>query len=130
LWLITGRAVLYALVIAVLIGWLSAAAGGFDLAGAAFVAGHAYCGPLAIGLSGVALKLGWPQTKVGPWALAYVLVGTVLILPVPPISTSTYNPVGLFFPVWGAGAPLCVTIAGLAKRPRKDSVSAHTEGQV
>lgn len=128
LWHVTLRASLYALVSGVLIMLLLPAVG--DLGSLVFVAGWAYLGPLALGLSGVALRLGWPKKSVAPWALAYVLIGTVLILPIPPISTSTYNPVGLFFPVWGAGAPLCVTIAGLVKHPRKDSGSADTEDQV
>jgi len=129
LWLLTSRAALYSLVIVALIGWMSPAGGGFDLGGAVFVAGHAYCGSLALGLSGVALRLAWPGGKVVPWAVVYVVVGLVLIFPLPPISTNTYNPVGLFFPVWGVGAPLCVTISGLLKGSRRVTPSADTEGK-
>jgi hypothetical protein len=131
LWQVTGRAALYALGFAVAVVIIPPASVSLsDVRGMIFVAGRAYAAPLALGLSGVALKMFWPQARVVHWALVYILLGAFLLLPIPPISTRTYNPVGFFFPVWGIGAPLCVTIAGLVRRPREDTTSADPEDQI
>ncbi len=131
LWLVTRRASLYALALAIPVALLPPATVTLsDLKGLIFVMGRAYFGPLALGLSGVALRLAWPGGRVVPWAVVYIVVGLVLVFPLPPISTNMYNPVGLFFPVWGVGVPLCVTIVGLLRGPQRVDPSADTEGKV
>ncbi len=51
-------------------------------------------------------------------AIAYIVVGLVLVFPAPPISRAGYNPVGLFFPVWGFGVPWVATMLALARLSR------------
>lgn len=80
-----------------------------------WLAGYAFFGPFWLALSGAAFRLGWPRTPLWPAAILYVALGLFLLLPAPPISARSYNPVGLFFPFWGLGAPGLVTMWGLAR---------------
>ncbi|MEW6523592.1 MAG: hypothetical protein AB1445_08510 [Bacillota bacterium] len=71
--------------------------------------------PLALGLAALAVRLG-PNGSPGAAAraaLVYLGVGLVLVFPVPALPGSGYNPVGVFFPVWGWGGPLLASWWGL-----------------
>ncbi|MEW6242944.1 MAG: hypothetical protein AB1497_01475 [Bacillota bacterium] len=93
-----------------------------------------YFAPLALGLSGVALRLGWPGSGANAAlraAVVFLIGGMILLFPIPPISTGTYNPVGLFFPVWGWGAPTLVSAWGMWRMSRqRGGTDEATEGQV
>jgi hypothetical protein len=82
---------------------------------------YAYATPLALVLAaGAARAAGLIRkakslTTIG---IAYVVVGLILVIPVPPISVTSYNPVGLFFPFWGFGVPWVATIWSLLRLTR------------
>ncbi len=86
------------------------------LAGGFFViAGYVFCGTLSLALAAIGLRLGWPHLRLGIGGVVYIVLGLLLVLPVPPISRHSYNPVGAFFPFWGLGAPAVAIIWGLGR---------------
>lgn len=86
---------------------------------------YGYLTPLALVLAAAAARAGG-VFQTPKWLLnasiAYVAIGFVLLFPILPISTRAYNPVGLFFPLWGYGAPYALAAIGLT-RIRKGSLS-------
>jgi hypothetical protein len=82
---------------------------------------YAYATPLALVLAAGAARAAGVIRKaknLTTIGIAYVIVGLILVIPVPPISVTSYNPVGLFFPFWGFGVPWAMTIWSLVRLTR------------
>jgi len=87
-----------------------------------WVLGYFYLTPLALLLTGIALKLGVFQGESEALALGvvYIILGAIFIIPVIPLLPSyTYNPIGAFFPLWGWGAPTLATVYALLRLRRR-----------
>lgn len=79
---------------------------------------YGYAAPLAIVLAAGAARAAGIIRRVANLSIAciaYVMVGLVLVFPMPPISRTAYNPVSLFFPFWGLGVPWAVAILSLMR---------------
>jgi len=78
---------------------------------------YGYLSLMAVSLTGVVLRLaGILDThRVRVAAFLYVVLGFLFVFPVPPISTNTYNPVGLFLPFWGWLLPSVFACVGLVR---------------
>lgn len=82
---------------------------------------YAYATPLALVLAAGAARAADVIRKAKDLttaSIAYIVVGLILVIPVPPISATSYNPVGLFFPFWGFGVPWAMTIWSLVTLTR------------
>ncbi|MGI6666567.1 MAG: SPASM domain-containing protein [Bacillota bacterium] len=86
----------------------------YDILGAVLL--YAYAAPLAFVLTAGAARAAGVLRRakdLSAAAIAYVVVGLLLVIPIPPISRTGYNPVGLFFPFWGFGVPWAVAMWSL-----------------
>lgn len=88
-----------------------------ELPAVPFLMGYLFFCALAVVLSGFLLKLAGVFKKIdlARAGFVYLILGMVLLLPVPPISPNSYNPVSLFFPVWGWGIPSLASIYSLIR---------------
>jgi hypothetical protein len=53
------------------------------------------------------------RSRITLAAIVYVFGGFLLVFPIPPLTTQGYNPVGLFFPLWGWLLPTVITCIAL-----------------
>ncbi|HHW26850.1 MAG TPA: hypothetical protein GXX23_05875 [Firmicutes bacterium] len=83
---------------------------------------YAYATPLAFVLTASAARAAGIISKanLAMACAAYVVVGLVLVFPALPISTTAYNPVGVFFPFWGLGGPWAAAMWSLARLSRRE----------
>ncbi len=91
----------------------------YDIWGAILL--YAYATPLALVLAAGAARAARLVRRAKDLivvAIAYIVVGLVLVFPAPPISRTSYNPVGMFFPVWGFGVPWAMMMLSLARLSR------------